>query len=205
MFYLKKRGYFMLGGALLLASTIVLAASNRINRTQPVTLPDNTAIHVTLNQTVASDLNRSGDHFAATVSEPIVVSDKTVIPRGAAVEGVVIDAHESGRLKGRARLRLALESVTVDGKSYNIRTGARTRVSGNHKKRNFAFIGGGAGGGALIGALAGGGKGALIGLPVGAGAGTAAAFITGKKNVRLPTETPLTFTLAQPVTIDHKG
>ena len=57
----------------------------------------------------------------------------------------------------------------------------------------------------MIGALAGGGKGALIGAPVGAGAGTAAAYFTGKKDVHLGAETPLTFELAEPVTIDVKS
>jgi hypothetical protein len=84
-------------------------------------------------------------------------------------------------------------------------TAARTRIGGKHKRRNLALIGGGAGGGALIGAVAAGGKGALIGGPIGAGVGTAAAFITGKKDITLPPETPLTFTLAEPVTVNAKG
>ena len=106
---------------------------------------------------------------------------------------------------GRARLRLALETVNVKGETYNLRTASYTRVGGKHKKRNIELIGGGAGGGALVGAIAGGGKGVLIGGPVGAGVGTAAALITGKKDVRLPPETALTFTLAEPVTINTRG
>jgi hypothetical protein len=102
---------------------------------------------------------------------------------------------------GKARLQLALEIVTVNGQNYDVRTWSRWRVGGNHKKRNFALIGGGAGGGALIGAIAGGGKGALIGGPVGAGAGTAVAFFTGRKDIHLRPETPLTFELREPVTV----
>jgi len=203
--HLSKRNYILLGGSVLLAASLALAATIGLTRSDPVTLPNETAIHVTLNQTVASDQNRPGDHFEATISEPVVVADKTVIPKGAPVEGLVVDAHHSGRLIGRARLQLALETVTVNDKSYDIRTTAPTRIGGKHKKRNLALIGGGAGGGALIGAIAAGGKGVLIGGPIGAGAGTAAAFITGKKDVRLPPETPLTFTLAEPVTINAKG
>jgi hypothetical protein len=202
--HLSKRNYILLGGSLLLAAVVALASIG-LNRSDPVTLPDETAIHVTLNQTVASDQNRPGDHFEATVSEPIVVKNKTVVPAGTPVEGLVVDAHHSGRLMGRARLQLALETVTVNGKSYDIRTATHTRIGGKHKKRNFALIGGGAGGGALIGAVAAGGKGALIGGPIGAGVGTAAAFITGKKDIRLPPETSLTFTLAEPVTVNAKG
>jgi hypothetical protein len=202
---LSKRNLVLLGGSLLLAAALAVAASIGLNHSDPVTLPDHTVIHVTLNQTVASDQNRPGDHFEATISEPIIVADKTVIPRGAPVEGLAVDAHHSGRLTGRARLRLALETVTVNGETYDIRTTANTRIGGKHKNRNVALIAGGAGGGALIGAIAAGGKGVLIGGPIGAGVGTAAAFITGKKDVRLSPETPLTFALAEPVTINTKS
>jgi hypothetical protein len=95
--------------------------------------------------------------------------------------------------------------VEIGGKTYELRTTTSQRIGGNHKKRNWGWIGGGAGGGALIGALAAGGKGALIGGPVGAGAGTAVAFMTGKKDIHLRPEAPLTFRLVRPVTIDVKG
>jgi hypothetical protein len=205
LLHLSKRNYILLCCSLLLAAGLALASSIALGRSDPVTLPDNTAIHVTLNQAVTSDQNRPGDHFEATVSEPIIVADKTIIPRGAPVEGLVVDAHHSGRLMGRARLQLALEAVTVNGKSYDIRTSAHPKIGGKHKNRNLVLIGGGAGGGALIGAIAAGGEGALIGGPIGAGAGTAAAFITGKKNVRLPPETHLTFKLVEPLTIDARS
>jgi hypothetical protein len=200
---LSKKHLLMGGCAVALAVALGIGAAElpRRPKTIAVTLPESTAIHVTLDHAVASDENRPGDHFAATVSQPIVIEGKTVIPAGAGAEGVVVDVHRSGRLKGRGSLQLALESVAVNGQEYDVRTNLSRRVGGNHKKRNWALIGGGAGGGALIGALAGGGKGALIGGPVGAGAGTAVAFLTGKKDIHLRPETPLTFELVEPVTI----
>ncbi|HYL09192.1 MAG TPA: hypothetical protein VEU31_00520, partial [Candidatus Acidoferrales bacterium] len=146
-----------------------------------------------------------GDHFDATVSEPVVVDGRTVIPQGAHAEGMVVDARSSGRLMGRARLQLALQNVAVNGQNYDVRTISHPRVGGNHKKRNIAWIGGSAAGGAIIGALAGGGEGALIGGPVGAGAGTTVALLTGKKDIKLRPETPVKFELAEPVTINVKG
>jgi hypothetical protein len=116
-----------------------------------------------------------------------------------------VDARPSGRLIGRARLQLSLESIDVDGKSYQLQTATSRRTGGNHKKRNWAWIAGGGGRGASIGALAGGGRGALIGGPIGAGAGTAVAFMTGKKDIHLSPETPLTFHLVRPLTIDVKS
>jgi hypothetical protein len=204
---LTKRHYLIAGGSLLLAVALGVAAATLPNRSklESLTVPPDTQIHVILNQGVASDQSRPGDHFESTVSQSVLIDGKTVIPQGAYAEGVVVDAQHSGRLTGRARLQLALETVTVNGQNYDVRTSSSWRVGGNHKKRNFAWIGGGAGGGALIGAIVGGGKGALIGGPVGAGAGTAVAFLTGKKDIHLRPETPLTFKLAEPVTIPVKG
>jgi len=200
---LSKRSYILLGT--LLVAALVVSGAVVANRTDPVTLPEGTAIHVRLDQAVASNQARSGEEFAATISEPVVVEGKTVIPQGAPVRGRVVEAKESGRLMGVSRLRLALTDVEVGSKSYDLRTTSSFRVGGSHKKRNLAWIGGSAAGGAAIGAIAAGGKGALIGGPVGAGVGTTVAYLTGKKDIRLPAETPLTFKLAHPVTIDTKG
>lgn len=202
---LTKRHYLIVGSSALLALVIGVTAATLPKRSESVTVPGETPIHITLNQGLASDQSRPGDHFEATVSEPVVIDGKTVIPRGASAEGLVVDARHSGRIKGRARLQLVLQSVAVNGQNYDVRTTSSLRVGGDHKKRNWALIGGGAGGGALIGALAGGGKGALIGGPVGAGAGTTVALLTGKKDIHLRAETPLTFKLAEPVTIPVKG
>ena len=208
---LTKGRYSLLSGVILTVVsaallTAVLAMTDASpNRAAPVTVAEDTPIHVTLDQALSSNRSRPGDHFDATVSKPIVVGDKTVIPQGARVEGLVVDAQHSGRLMGRARLMLALQTVEVDGRNYEIRTASTHRIGGNHNKRNLAWIGGGAGGGLLIGALAAGGKGALIGGPIGAGAGVATAYLTAKKNIKLPAETRLTFRLTEPVTVDVKG
>src|SRR6266404_2444864 len=211
---LTKRHYFIIGGGLLVVALTLSAAKLRHRydavtppqpTAMPVTLPEHTAIRVTLDQSLATNRSRPGDHFAATVSEPVLVDGRTVIPKGAHAEGLVVDARKSGRLKGRARLELALQSVEVDGQNYDVRTMVRTRVGRDHKKRNLGLMGGGAGGGLLIGALAGGGKGALIGGPIGLGAGATAAFLTGKKDIRLRAETPLRFELSEPVTINLRG
>jgi len=198
----------LLGSAIVLLSAGIITAAVTLAthpRTVPVTVPGETAIHVTLDQGISSDQNRPGDHFEATISEPVVLNDKTVIPQGTPVEGLVVDARPSGHLMGRAHLQLALESMQLNGKTYDLRTSSSYRLGGDHKKRNWAWIGGGAGGGALIGAAAAGGKGALIGGPIGAGAGTAVAYFTGKKNIHLRPETRLEFRLNQPVIVDTKS
>jgi len=203
--HLTKKHYLIIGVAIVLAAALTLSAATLRDSSYPVTLPEHTAIRVTLDQALATNQSRPGDHFDATVSEPVVVDGKIAIPQGAHAEGLVVDSRQSGRLKGRARLQLALQTVAVNGQEYDVRTDSHPRIGRDHRLRDWAWIGGGAGGGALIGALAGGGTGALIGGPVGAGAGMTVALVTGRKDIKLRAETPLKFELADPVTIDVKG
>ena len=166
-----------------------------------ITIPAKTEIEVRLDQSIATNRTASGDPFFATVANPVVVSGQTVIPEGAPVKGKVVSAHEAGRLKGVAELRLALESVDVNGTYYDLHTRTFARFGRNHKKRNWEIIGGGSAGGALLGALVGGGKGALIGMPLGAGASVAGAALTGKRDIVIPAETAMTFQLLEPAEV----
>jgi hypothetical protein len=171
---------------------------------KPVSVPEGTELDVVLNQSISTGANQSGERFQATLASPVVVDDKTVIPKDALVTGHIVDARPSGHLKGVARLELTLDSVKVNGQTYGIATRDFGRTGKNHNKRNGILIGGGAGLGAIIGGAAGGGVGALIGSSVGAGAGTAGAAFTGKKDIRVRAETTLSFRLARPLTIPVK-
>jgi hypothetical protein len=173
--------------------------------TKPVTVPAATSIHIVLDQSLSSASSRPGDRFDASLAEPVVLEGVTVIPRHSHVRGRVVDVDASGRLKGVARLEITLSVIEVDGKWYDLDTNNSTHLGQNHNQRNGVLMGGGAGVGALIGGLAGGGKGALIGAAAGAGAGTAGAAATGKKDISLPAETPLTFRLKSSITIPVKG
>jgi hypothetical protein len=166
---------------------------------EEVTVPAGTAVSIRLQNALSSASNRPGDEFAAVLDEPIVVDGSTVAARGAAVRGRVIAARSSGRLHNSGYLRLSLVSVEMNGKPVPVRSSSVFAMGGSHQKRNFALIGGGAGAGALIGAIAGGGKGALIGSAIGAGSGTAGAYATGKKEVSFAPERRLTFRLTQPL------
>ena len=170
-----------------------------------ITVPEGTDLTVALDQSLSSAENRPGDTFQASVAAPIVIDGKTVIPKDARAKGHVVDAQASGRLSGIARLVLTLDSFEVDGESYDIATDDEGRIGKNHNKHNGILIGGGAGLGALIGGIAGGGKGVLIGSAAGAGAGTAGAAYTGKRDIRVPAETSLTFRLARSAAISRKS
>lgn len=166
-----------------------------------VVVPADTRITVVLDQSISSKTANAGDTFSATVSAPVSVDGVVAIPKGAHVSGVVNDAKAAGRFKGGASLDITLTSLAVDGRDYPIDTSVRDLKSKGKGKRTAGLIGGGGGGGALIGGIAGGGKGALIGALIGAGAGTAGSAFTGKADIVLTAETPLTFRLHQPVEI----
>jgi|SRR5262249_46306863 len=119
---LRKINYILFLGLVALPLAVVFAAHEKSHRPYPVIVPARTTLYVTLNQALSSDQNKAGDRFAATTSNGIVIDNKTVIPQGAQVEGVVVDARHSGKLTGRARLRLLPETVTVDGTTYPIRS-----------------------------------------------------------------------------------
>src|SRR5215467_12535482 len=169
---------------------------------KPLVVPANTAIYVRLQQSLSSASAQSGQSFSAVLDEPLVVDGQTLAPQGAAVTGKVVAARESGHLHNAGYLRITLSSITVKGKSVPLQTNSVFVSGGSYKKRNLAFIGGGAGGGALLGALAGGGKGAAIGSVIGAAGGTTAAYATGKKEVGFVAERRLGFRLTQPLSIN---
>lgn len=166
-----------------------------------LTIPAGTKIRVRLGEPLDTKNSRPGERFVAHLDQPVLAGNRVIIPRGTAFHGHVVESKSSGRFKGRAYLAVTLDSFQLHGSTYEISTAASGRSSTSHKKRNLVLMGGGSGVGAAIGAIAGGGVGALIGAGAGAAAGTTGAFITGKKNVKLPAETPLTFSLQNPVTI----
>jgi hypothetical protein len=160
-------------------------------------IPPGTLLRVRIDQTVDTKHDRAGERFTATLNTPVIVDGREALPRGTSFAGHLTNAAHSGRLKGRAVIGLTLDSFTLDNETYRIDTGSDVRRSTGHKKRNFLFMGGGAGGGAAIGAIAGGGAGALIGAGAGTAAGVTTAFFTGRKNISIPAETLLTFRLRQ--------
>jgi hypothetical protein len=167
----------------------------------PLIVPVGTPITVRLQDSLSSRYSVPGQRFDAVLDEPIVVDDQVVVPTGAVVTGHVTSARRSGRLRHPGVLGLTLDSVTVGGRHLSLVTSNIVVRGGSHKKRNLAWIGGGAGGGALLGALAAGGKGALIGSGIGAAAGTTTAFVSGKKDVGFSAERRLRFRLNQEVSL----
>ena len=161
------------------------------------TVPAGTQLVVRIGQTISAKNSNVGDSFSGTLAQSVVVHGVNLIRAGAPVTGTVVAAKGQGRFKGAGDLGISVRRVG----SYTVSTSAYEAVAKGKGKHTAGFIGGGAGGGALIGGLAGGGKGALIGGLVGAGAGTAGAAFTGNKDVTVPAESVVTFSLSEPITV----
>lgn len=169
-----------------------------------LTIPAGTVIRVRLDEDLGSKISQAGQSFDATVADDVTVRGRTVIPREARAQGVVIDAKALGHFKGGAMLALRLERVNTRWGSYPVSTSTMSRVEKGKGKRTALFAGGGGALGAIVGGLAGGGKGALIGGLAGAGAGTAGSAMTGNKEIFLPAETLLTFRIEHPVSVTEQ-
>lgn len=179
-----RQSFLSLGIATFLVLLGAQPAAEAQHKLRTSAVPSGTQVQVRLDTPLDTGEAKAGQTFTATVAEPVVAGGCTIFARGSKVNGRVVEAVSSGRLKRPASITLELTSVgtqplRIDGKS--------------HLVRNAEYIGGGAAAGAVIGAIAGGKKGAAIGAAAGAGAGTAGAYMTGKKEIVLPAETLLTF------------
>jgi hypothetical protein len=137
---------------------------------------------------------QQGELFTASLASDYVVNGRVVGERGDRVNGQVRRVVSSGRMKKPAVITLSLQSLETRAGRIPLQTGDLTIKADSHATRNLLFIGGSAGLGALIGAGA-GGRGAAIGALVGGGAGAGGAYLTGKREIVLPSETLLTFHL----------
>jgi hypothetical protein len=166
-----------------------------------LTVPAGTEINIRMIDSVDSETNRIGDRFQASLEEPLVVDGITVAPKDANVYGRLSEAKEAGRVAGSSQLKLELTGIVVNGETVPLITG-EYELTGKGRGSNTAKkAAGGAAIGAVIGAIAGGGKGAAIGAGVGAGAGTTINVATKGEQVKVPSETLLSFTLQQPLVL----
>jgi hypothetical protein len=138
------------------------------------------------------------DSVRGTIAEPIVVAGTTVVPAGADVTGTVIEANQSGRVKGRASVAFRFDRLSIHDERYDIRTARITRQAASSRRSDIKKGGIGAGVGAIVGGIIGGGKGAAIG----AGAGGAGAVLATRGNeIRLAAGTTVTTTLQEPLSV----
>jgi hypothetical protein len=166
-----------------------------------ITIEQGTQLTIRLIDSIDSEKNQVGDTFHATLNAPISAEGMEAIPAGTDIAGHIVDLKSAGKFAGRSLVVLQLDSISSNGKSYNLQTDQYRKEGGSRGKNTAEKVGGGAIIGGIIGAIAGGGKGAAIGSAAGAGVGGGVQAASKKQEIKLPSETVLNFTLQAPVTV----
>ncbi len=150
------------------------------------TVGSGTIMRVRMNQTISSKTATVGSTFTTTVTEPVYSTNGVVvIPTGSIVTGrvnTVKPASQGGNVgqidasfisvrlpNGRRHAINGSLTDLTDGKTMSDNEGTASGKPMEHRK--IIFIGGGAAGGAILGAMVGGGKATAIGAILGAGGG----------------------------------
>jgi len=174
-----------------------------VSASDSLQVPSGTQISVRTNEAIDASQATVGQTYSAEVAEDVHgPNGELLIPRKSEAQ-LAIRQVSSGGTVGTPELALDLQSLTLDGRRYEVSTADLSHTTGKQgigkNKRTAEMVGGGALIGTLIGAIAGGGKGAAIGAVAGAATGGTAQVLTRGKQVKVPAETVLRFQLDQPL------
>jgi len=167
----------------------------------PVTIPAGTLLQIRTSEPLNVTKLQPGAAFQVTVASDVYEGNVLAIPRGAVLQGTVVNVKQPGRFGGSGVLDLRLTQLDLGGKSYPVETDLWSSKSPNKAGYTATNTAGGAIVGALIGGLIGRGPGAAIGALAGGGAGLLASGATSGPRVMLPPEALLNFHLAKPITV----
>jgi hypothetical protein len=181
-------------------------ASSEAPRRRPVepaevTIPAGDRLSVRTADVIDSGKTDVGQTFRASLDAPLTSEGRVIVPAGAPVTLQIQSVQGAGRIKGASELSIRATSVEYRGKTYEVNSSVYADAGKARGKETAVKTGVGAAAGAIIGAIAGGGKGAAIGSAAGGGAGFGWNALTHGKQVKIPSETVLTFRLAAPLTL----
>jgi hypothetical protein len=184
-------------------------------------VPAGTKINCRLAQVVSTKTNFQNDPFTATVTEPLTIGGKQIIPLGSTIDGRIAWLVRPGRTRGVGEMRLDIEKVTFpDGRGFTLNAvlvnaygvkGAKVQnEEGNVKgpssrMKDIQMIGMGMGGGGFVGVILGGAHGAVIGGAIGGGAALANALVHRGADLTLPTGTQLEYQLTRELVVNSDG
>jgi hypothetical protein len=160
-----------------------------------------TTVAIRLVDTISSETAQQGQTFRATLDSPLSSNGEVAVPAGYSVEGHVVDVKSAGKFAGQSLLVLQLDRLSAGGKSYSLQTDQFRRQGSSRSTNTAEKVGAGAVIGAIIGGIAGGGKGAGIGAAAGGGLGGGVQAAGKGQQIKLASESVLTFTLQSPLTV----
>ena len=172
-----------------------------------VTLPAGTMVNVRMIDSINSDTDHVNQSFKASLDSPILVNDEMIVPKGSDVYVKLVEVRSAGNMSGKSELRVQLERLIVGADSYKVVSNVYVQEGASQTTKTARNVGITTAIGAAIGAIAGGKKGAVIGAGAGAGGGAAVEAATKGEQVRIESESPLTFRLEAPieVTLSHES
>jgi TolA-binding protein len=158
-------------------------------------IPVGQEIDVRLQDSLNSGRNQVEDRFTATTLVDLQVDERTVIPAGSELRGVVSSVNPAGRIDRKGSITVTFDQITIDNRTYPMRGTVTQALESEGVRGEVGKIGAGAGVGAIIGGILGGLKGALAGVLIGGGGVIAA---TEGTDVDLPAGTVLRVRLDSP-------
>lgn len=161
-------------------------------------IPSGTPISVRTDEAIDSTADSVGKLYPGRIDQDVVDSTGNVgIPAGTSARLRIVNLTPNAT---HPDLALDLYSINVNGHEYHVDSSSVTangKAGYGMNRRTAEYAGGGAGLGALLGAVFGGGKGAGIGALAGGGAGAVAQYFTRGKQVKVPAESTLNFQVQQ--------
>ena len=202
----KTRALTVLLVLLLATSVFVVAQTSTKKKKIPYySVPVGHTLHVRLNQGLASETAHIGDVFTSTLVDPVYSKNGVLLaPEGSIVTGKVTNVIRAQKNGKPAAMDVQFTSLKLPNGRIKYINGSLTELESSSgstsddegtiraKKtshRRAKFIGGGAAGGAVIGAIAGGGKGFLIGAGIGALTGGITGRVKKGSEVKVPSGT----------------
>jgi hypothetical protein len=166
--------------------------------TKQVTIPAGTQIYVRMIDSISSDKSHAGDTFRASVDNPVIVDNQTIIPKKADVLVKLTDVQSAGKLKGTSQLKVQMDRIVIGKTSYDVVSNTYEQTGEAEGKKAARNVGVGAAVGGILGGILGGTKGAVIGAGAGGGGG---AVISKGEQMHLDSETQLVFRLENPLDV----
>ena len=201
----------------LLCALLAIAVVASLAQAETYSVSAGTTLRCRLTQTISTKLNLQNDHFTATVTEPLIIGGKQIVPVGSTVDGHIAWLVRPGRIRGVGEIRLDAEKITFpDGRSYSLSTilvkaygaeGAKVQDEEGSLKgpssrmKDIQDIGLGMGGGGFLGTIIGGFHGAVIGGALGGAAGLADTLRRRGTDLTLPTGTQLEYQLTRELVV----